>query len=377
MISRFTPTFHAGAFCTGVFLCLLTAPSFANKQLDGMKQEIERQQQQINVEERKYSDLRKDLKSQEIKISTVAKDLHKQQQQVSEINTHINKLTDKRSELNQEVIAQKELLKQLIDAQYRQGKSDGLQRWLGSTPADQVDRLAIYAEALSQARIDALISYQKLTQELERKQAELSDNRAKQERLLTKQQKEKRKLEFEQAKRKRTLGEITKRVKQNKSYLSELKQSELALKKEMEKIAKLAAQAPVSMKGLSNQRRKLPWPVKGRVIHNYGEKQSSELRWKGVVIASSSGTSVKAIAPGKVVFADWLRGYGLMLVIDHGKGDMSLYGYNQTLLKKAGDTVQRGENVALVGNSGGQSQSALYFEIRRKGKTTNPKSWLK
>ena len=96
-----------------------------------------------------------------------------------------------------------------------------------------------------------------------------------------------------------------------------------------------------------------------------------------MVIGKASGSKVNAVYPGKVIFADWLRGYGLMLAIDHGKGDMTFYGYNQTLLKKVGDSVQANEAIALVGDSGGQSQSGLYFEIRRKGTPTNPRTWLK
>ena len=117
--------------------------------------------------------------------------------------------------------------------------------------------------------------------------------------------------------------------------------------------------------------------MKGSVLHNYGTKQRGELRWKGMVIAKDSGSKVNAVYPGKVIFADWLRGYGLMLAIDHGKGDMTFYGYNQTLLKKVGDTVQANEAIALVGDSGGKSRSGLYFEIRRKGTPTNPRTWLK
>lgn len=102
-----------------------------------------------------------------------------------------------------------------------------------------------------------------------------------------------------------------------------------------------------------------------------------ELRWKGIVIESPAGATVKAIAPGRVVLADRLQGYGLIVVIDHGKGDMSLYGYNQSLLVKRGQLVQAGEKIAEVGNSGGQDQNALYFEIRRRGKAINPSPWLK
>ena len=96
-----------------------------------------------------------------------------------------------------------------------------------------------------------------------------------------------------------------------------------------------------------------------------------------MVLASQYGAPVKAIDSGKVVFADWLRGYGLMVLIDHGKGDMTLYGYNQNLMKKEGDKVRAGETIAVVGDSGGQDRPSLYFEIRRNSKAQNPRSWLK
>ncbi|MGH1407961.1 MAG: peptidoglycan DD-metalloendopeptidase family protein [Aeromonas sp.] len=120
----------------------------------------------------------------------------------------------------------------------------------------------------------------------------------------------------------------------------------------------------------------LRWPVQGPILIAYGSPRTAELKWKGTLIGASEGTQVKAVAPGQVVYADWLDGFGMLLVIDHGKGYMSLYGHNQSLLRQVGQNVEQGEPVALVGDSGGQDRPGLYFEIRYQGEAINPTKWL-
>ena len=122
----------------------------------------------------------------------------------------------------------------------------------------------------------------------------------------------------------------------------------------------------------------MQWPVKGRVLHRYGEKRTeSKVPWNGVFINANSGTAVKAPHHGRVVFSDWMKSFGQLLIIDHGGGYMTLYAHNQELLKTVGDWVLPGENIALVGDSGGQPRSGLYFEIRYKGRPSNPQVWLR
>ncbi|EHI4005913.1 murein hydrolase activator EnvC, partial [Salmonella enterica] len=128
--------------------------------------------------------------------------------------------------------------------------------------------------------------------------------------------------------------------------------------------------------GLGAPRGQAYWPVRGPILHRYGERLQGELRWKGMVIGASEGTEVKAIADGRVILADWLQGYGLVVVVEHGKGDMSLYGYNQSALVSVGAQVRAGQPIALVGSSGGQGRPSLYFEIRRQGQAVNPQPWL-
>ncbi|MCK4865980.1 MAG: peptidoglycan DD-metalloendopeptidase family protein, partial [Gammaproteobacteria bacterium] len=128
----------------------------------------------------------------------------------------------------------------------------------------------------------------------------------------------------------------------------------------------------------SKRRGRLKWPVKGKVKRLFGKsRQAANLKWNGVLIPSAEGKEVKAISHGRVAYADWLRGYGMLVIIDHGDGYMTLYGYNQALYKETGDWVEEGEVIASVGRSGGQSKSGLYFEVRVKGQPSNPTKWCK
>jgi septal ring factor EnvC (AmiA/AmiB activator) len=126
-------------------------------------------------------------------------------------------------------------------------------------------------------------------------------------------------------------------------------------------------------------RGRLPWPISGRLIARYGSPRGEDNRatWDGVLISASAGSPVRAIHDGRVVFADWLRGSGLLVILDHGNGYLSLYGHNQSLLKNAGDIVKAGEPIATVGTSGGQETPALYFAIRQQGRPTDPAQWCR
>jgi septal ring factor EnvC (AmiA/AmiB activator) len=120
----------------------------------------------------------------------------------------------------------------------------------------------------------------------------------------------------------------------------------------------------------------LGWPLSGTLVTAYGGTLPDGRRSQGVLIAAPAGTAVQAVANGKVVFAEWMSGYGLLCIVDHGNGTMSLYANNDGLLRDAGSDVKRGDAVASVGNSGGQGQSALYFELRRNGQPVDPRAWL-
>ena len=122
----------------------------------------------------------------------------------------------------------------------------------------------------------------------------------------------------------------------------------------------------------------MPWPAGNKLIKKFGNaKIDGKITWEGILISAKAGTSVEAIHHGRVVFSDYLRGHGLLVIVDHGDGYMSLYAHNQSLLKETGDWVSSGETISRVGNTGGQAQAGLYFEIRHQGKPTDPIKWCR
>ena len=174
--------------------------------------------------------------------------------------------------------------------------------------------------------------------------------------------------------RKKTIASLNKKLLSEQEQLTKLKAQESNLTAALQKLEALM-QKEIDLNGLSKLKRKLSWPVKGRIMRSFGSRKQGYLKWKGVLLSASIGKQVRTIHNGTILFSDWLKGYGLLTVIDHGDGYMSLYAHNQTLLKSVGDRVETGEPIALVGQSGGVDQAGLYFEIRHQGKAVNPKLW--
>lgn len=192
---------------------------------------------------------------------------------------------------------------------------------------------------------------------------------ARQKALIAQQEAEKREREEQQA---RALA------KANSSKSSKNDDNEVPVKRPVKAAGELVSSAGVSYGGpFAQARGKLPWPVDGRLLARFGETRGDDARstWDGVMISAPAGSQVHAVHGGRVVFADWLRGAGLLVILDHGNGYLSLYGHNQSLLKDAGDIVKAGEAISTVGNSGGQDTPALYFAIRQQGRPSDPAQW--
>jgi septal ring factor EnvC (AmiA/AmiB activator) len=180
------------------------------------------------------------------------------------------------------------------------------------------------------------------------------------------------------AERATAVAALDEQLESGTAEIDRLRGEEARLTQLVEALEAVLAEFPVgSQAPFSGSRGKLGWPIPGRLLSRFGEPRAGpELRWKGVQVAAPAGTPVRSIYHGQVVYSDWLPGLGLLAIVDHGEGYMSLYGHNEALLKEAGDWVAPGEAIAQVGDSGGQSQTALYFEIRRNGEPVNPRDWM-
>ena len=291
VIRHLHQSLRASAFCTGVFLCLLFSPqNLANDgQLKGVKQEISRQQGQVAANRKKVDQLQKSLRQQEVGIAETAKSIHQAEARSAELNTSIRELRQQLEQLRQQQLGQQELLKELLNAHYKQGKQSQLALMLSGENSSQLDRFTVYAERLSQARSHALDELAATTTELQLKQHRLGEQQNEQQALLAKLNEHKHKLESERSQRQKTVRSLRSQLTTDSQYLTELKQNEQRLVKEIEK-ARAAAEAArrAPMDGLAKQKGKLPWPIKGKILHNYGTSQQGELHWKGMVIASQT-----------------------------------------------------------------------------------------
>ncbi|MGP1927920.1 MAG: murein hydrolase activator EnvC [Arsenophonus sp. NC-LC2-MAG3] len=351
------------------------------------------------------------LKKQEKNISAAAQALYEIREKLSQLEKELTKLNKNISCLQQQKQIHELLLAKQLDAVFRLGKQKRIKLLFKGEQEQREERILAYYSYLNAAREQTIIKLQQTTSLLDEQKKQKQQKQLKKKKNLAKQDQKKKTLDSAQDARKKTLLSLESTLKADQKSLATMKRNKILLRskiaraereskvrverevKEAARIREKESQAyqkgttyiPTEDElalmertgGLGHPVGQILWPVHGQILHHYGESISDELLWNGMVINSSEGTEVKAISAGRVLLADWLRGYGLVVVIDHGQGDMSLYGYNQSALVNVGQQVRSGQSVALVGSSGGQQCFSLYFEIRRQGKTVNPQLWLR
>ena len=182
-----------------------------------------------------------------------------------------------------------------------------------------------------------------------------------------------------QEERQALLASLKAKIAEEGSEIERLAAQEKDLARLIEELTSILSDYPItSEEPFSGLKGRLTWPVAGTLIRDFGQPRASgRLKWNGVVLAAPRGREIRAIYHGRVIFADWLAGMGLLVIVDHGESYMTLYGYNETTLKTAGDWVAPGDVIATVGDSGGQLEPGLYFEIRKGTQPLNPRSWVK
>jgi septal ring factor EnvC (AmiA/AmiB activator) len=348
----------------------------ANQALSKVQQQISQQQKSIKQTSNQRSSLENKLRSDDISIAKIAKIIINTQKDLQETQQTLKNLAREKISLTNKKQQQEKVLAQQLRAAYTSGHHDYIKLLLNQESPSSVERTVTYYKYLNDAR----------TKEIDQFQIVLSDllavttkhqEQAKKLNILKQEQAE-QKLTFQQSKqaRTKTIRALSKELLNSKQLLAKLVAEEENLVVALQRIVALSQQS-AELVGLKKLKRKLAWPIKGKVSHSFGSRKQGYLKWKGILLAAPVGKQVKAIHNGTVLFSDWLKGYGLVTVLDHGEGYMSLYGHNQALLKTVGDRVETGEPIALVGQSGGQSKSGLYFEIRRDGQAINPKPWFK
>ncbi len=347
-----------------------------DQQLSTVKDAINQEKSAIKLVDSKRKKLLEQLKIDELAIAKAIKELKAISQNLSQTKARLVELKTEKSQLEKEKSNQENILAKQLRAAYSTGHHDYLKLILNQENSASVQRTLTYYQYLNSARMKEIEQYQSTINQLTQVVFEQQEQ-AKKLTLLEQQQiAQKASLDNNMSKRLSTVSQLNQQLQNSQQKLDKLIAEEAELVAALARIAKLSKQE-VELNGLSQLKRQLAWPVNGKINHSFGSRKQDYLKWKGVLMAAPLGREVKTIHNGTVLFSDWLKGYGLVTVIDHGEGYMSLYGHNQALLKSVGERVETGEPIALVGQSGGQSQPALYFEIRHNGQAVNPKLWCK
>ncbi|WP_119146707.1 murein hydrolase activator EnvC family protein [Pseudomonas reidholzensis] len=406
------------------------------QQLDATRQDIAELKKTLGKLQAEKSGVQKDLKSTETDIGELEKQVEALQHELKKTQGELERLDSEKKKLQSARTEQQQLIAIQARSAYQNGREEYLKLLLNQQNPEKFARTLTYYDYLSKARLEQLRTFNETLRQLANVEQDIASQ---QSQLLAQQgdlDSRRQALEGERSKRQQVLAKLNSDLKERDQKLAAreqdqaelgkvlktieetlarqareaeearqkalLAQQEAEKRRQQEALAAAARATPEAVEApkkkalttlgplvsgdganyggaFSAARGKLPWPVNGRLLARFGDARGGDARakWDGVMISASTGTQVRAVHGGRVVFADWLRGAGLLVILDHGNGYLSLYGHNQSLLKSAGDVVKAGEAISTVGDSGGQDSAGLYFAIRQQGRPSDPAQWCR
>lgn len=266
-----------------------------------------------------------------------------------------------------------------VRAAYLSGRNEYWKLLLSQKDPAQLGRVLTYYDYLNRERVKEMDDLSNAVRSLADVQKKIESEISELNVLQQQQEKSAKKVAQAKTKREKALRLIRSDLADDEKRLNALLQDEKNLTQVIEQVDSVVRSVKLPKNsGFAQLKGKLGWPTRGQLLQRFGDERfQGRMKWNGVLIGASEGSDVQVIFPGRIVFADWLRGFGLMTIVDHGGGYMSLYGHNQSLGKQVGDWVDAGEVIATSGSSGGQGEQGLYFEIRYKGKALDPRGWCK
>ncbi len=372
----------------------------SKEDLNRLHERIEALKKELDSTKEAHKDAADELKASEKAISETNRKLYELSKQHKQNRNALAGLQQQKLEIETTVKEQQDLLGAQLYQRYLHGQQGYIQIVLQQQDPGAIARQLHYYSYVSKARAALIASMQQNLGKI----ARLNDETANALKALTelkqKQEQERRELQAQKNERNKVLKQLSAKISSQRGEISKLKRDEKRLSQLVERLSRIipkivpkkrskAAKSsePVGRNeelptnafdggNFAALKGKLNLPIRGDIANRFGDsREDTGVSWKGLFIKSSEGSEVRSIASGRVVFADWLRGFGNLLIVDHGDGYMSLYGNNQSLLKRVGETVSGGDTIAAVGNSGGNETSGLYFELRHRSKPLDPLGW--
>ena len=340
----------------------------------------------------RMSDMRRALESDQGKRSAAETELRKVETEIGERNAALRRLRDQQSEtarrigeLERERVAvearigvERDSLAAQVRAAYVTGRNERLKLLLNQQDPAHLGRMVVYYDYFNRMRRDTIASVSADLARLNAVAAEQETEAMRQRQLEQRQSQELDKLEQARARRAEVLAAVDASIRAKGDAIAEMETQAATLEKLVEELREVLRDFPVEADApFADVKGQLAWPLRGRLLRDFGQPRAQgRLKWDGVLVGAAPGTQVKAVYHGRVAYADWLTGLGLLVILEHGDGYLTLYGHNESVFKSVGEWVAPGETIAEVGDSGGQAQPALYFEIRRGRQPQNPHRWF-
>jgi septal ring factor EnvC (AmiA/AmiB activator) len=351
------------------------------KDLKILQSRIMKLKKAIDVKEDKKSRYTGQLKKIETTVARVNREVRVSRKEIGDKQAELKKLRKSRKKHQQQLSRENELLASQVYTAFTLGRQEKVKLLFSQKSPGELQRNLVYYQYFSNARAELISTVKNSIDKILAAEADIKRVRQdleKSHRLLKAQ---KVQLDKDSAKRKAIISSLDKQLKQQGGHLSHLEDEATQIQNLISSIQDILIESPapeLERKPFATLRGKLAWPVKGEVKKLFGrQKPRSDLRWQGIMIYAPAGNHVKAISGGRIAFADWIRGLGNLVIIDHGNSYLSLYGHNESLFKSAGEWVESGDIISSIGSSGGQQKPGLYFEIRKKNQPQNPTRWCK
>ncbi|HEY2403015.1 MAG TPA: peptidoglycan DD-metalloendopeptidase family protein [Steroidobacteraceae bacterium] len=348
-------------------------------ELQAVKSEIERVTRQVSEEAVAKDRLSKELKSAELSVGKAREGLDGVRRSRAERASKRSSLAAQKKARETDLAQNRGALAGQLRAAYQIGREEPLKLLLNQKDPERAGRMFVYYSYFGRARADQIHEIENDVQAI----ADLDEQVQAEDARLAELEKQQRAdlMELEQAREKRSgvLASLTAESNSHAQSLERLKSQQGGLEKLLAELRRAMEKFPTinNNDAFAHLRGKLTWPVGGRLVARFGESRAGGVKWDGVLVATERGAPVRAVFGGRVIYADWLPGLGLLTIIDHGEGYMSLYGHNERLYKTVGERVNAGDTLGSAGDSGGSNRPELYFEIRKGGKAVDPRPWFR
>lgn len=402
--------------CIPFLVAILFSHQISAADLNNLQRQIKQSKQTKSEQQKQQQQLEDQLSASDQAIAKASLQVNQTKKMINDKRNALITLQQETKQLEDDKKKQQTLLEQQLISAYMTGQNDLIKLMLNQEDLSKVIRAKSYYYYLNEARLESIEALHSTQQKLDKNASQQAAALTSLESLYQEQKQTQATVNNQRSKRDQALRELKQDINYQNEKIAELANSEKVLRarikkaaedrkkrqlaaakakaaqerknrakaqaqaaQEREKIAQAEAAARNKAKNnskLAGLKGKLPWPIQGKVLHRFGSARSSQVTWKGIAIAANEGEKVRAVATGRVLFAGYFKGYGMVIALDHSDNYITLYGYNETLLQKAGDVVFQGDAIALAGHSGGQDRNSLYFELSHKGKAEDPLRWL-